>query len=78
MYFEDRNVGIRRANLDGSGLMTLVTAGFGGRGLDLALNIPNPCPDPIPIMNQWGMLIFGLLILNLSLVFVRRRTEIYG
>ena len=27
---------------------------------------------PIPTMSQWGVLIFALLILNLSVVFMRR------
>lgn len=80
MYFEERFIGIRSANLDGSGLMTLVTRSTGG--LDLALDLPKPtCPAPaapIPTMSEWGMLIFGLLVLNLGLIFVRRRTEMYG
>ncbi len=29
--------------------------------------------DPIPTMSQWGVLIFGLLILNLSIVAIRQR-----
>lgn len=28
---------------------------------------------PIPTMSQWGLLIFGLLILNISIFFVQRR-----
>lgn len=30
------------------------------------------CDSTIPTMSQWGLMIFGLLILNLSLVFVGR------
>lgn len=29
--------------------------------------------SPIPTMNQWGLLIFGLLILNLSIFFILKR-----
>jgi len=29
--------------------------------------------SPIPTMNEWGLLIFGLLILNLGVFFVQRR-----
>lgn len=29
-----------------------------------------PCPDPIPTMSQWGLLIFGLVVLNLSIYFI--------
>lgn len=32
--------------------------------------------DPIPTMNEWGLMIFGLLILNLSVLFIRRREEV--
>jgi len=31
---------------------------------------------PIPTMSQWGLLIFGLLIMNLSIFFVMRRSLI--
>lgn len=30
------------------------------------------CADPVPTMSQWGLLVFGLLILNLGLMFVYR------
>lgn len=30
------------------------------------------CRIPIPTMNQWGILIFGLLIVNLSIIFIGR------
>lgn len=30
-------------------------------------------PDPVPTMNEWGLLIFGLLLLNLGLIFVYRK-----
>lgn len=28
---------------------------------------------PIPTMSQWGLLIFGLLVLNLSVLFINRK-----
>lgn len=31
---------------------------------------------PIPTMSQWGLMIFGLLILNLSVVFLNRKQSI--
>ena len=30
-------------------------------------------PDPIPTMGQWGLMIFGLLILNLSVFFMNKK-----
>ena len=30
-------------------------------------------PKPIPTMSQWGLLIFGLLIMNLGLFFLKRK-----
>lgn len=33
----------------------------------------SPCPSPIPTMSEWGLMIFGLLVLNMSVVFLRRR-----
>ena len=32
--------------------------------------------NPIPTLSQWGLLIFGLLIMNLGVFFVQRRVEI--
>jgi len=31
---------------------------------------------PIPTMSEWGLMIFGLLIMNMSVFFVRRKNEI--
>jgi len=34
-------------------------------------------PEPqIPTMSEWGLMIFGLLILNLGMILIRRREEI--
>lgn len=38
-----------------------------------ALPTPVVATAPIPTMSQWGLLIFGLLIINLSVFFVHRR-----
>ena len=35
----------------------------------------SPCPDPIPTLSQWGVLVFGLLILNLSLIFIKSKAH---
>lgn len=34
---------------------------------------PTVATAPIPTMSQWGLLIFGLLIMNISVFFVKRR-----
>lgn len=31
---------------------------------------------PIPTMSQWGLLIFGLLVMNLSMIFIRKSAAI--
>ena len=36
------------------------------------------CPSTIPTMSQWGLMVFGLLILNLSVVMIRREETILG
>ena len=30
----------------------------------------------VPTMSQWGLMIFGLLILNIGLVFIRKQEQI--
>lgn len=32
--------------------------------------------DPVPTMSQWGLIVFGLLIMNISVFFVQRREVI--
>lgn len=39
----------------------------------IAAPLPIVATAPIPTMSQWGLLIFGLLIMNLSVFFVQRR-----
>lgn len=39
----------------------------------IACPVPIPSSEPIPSMSQWGLLIFGLLLLNLSIFFIRSR-----
>jgi len=31
---------------------------------------------PVPTMSQWGLMIFGLLVMNMSVFFLRRKKEI--
>lgn len=33
-------------------------------------------PDPIPTLSQWGLIIFGLLVLNLGIGFILEKREI--
>lgn len=61
------NLGWMHGGLTG-GVNTAVSFAFSGTDLT-----PPPTADPIPTMSEWGMLIFGLLILNLGLFYVQRR-----
>lgn len=45
----------------------------GDSGRDGQIVICYKIPDPVPTISQWGLFIFGLLILNLGLVFVYKR-----
>ncbi|TES91722.1 MAG: IPTL-CTERM sorting domain-containing protein, partial [Desulfobacteraceae bacterium] len=36
-----------------------------------------PPPSPIPTMNEWGMIIFSLLMAVSALWFIRRRSRCY-
>ena len=39
--------------------------------------IPPPVPvEPIPTMSEWGLIIFGLLILNLAVYMIRRKEDL--
>lgn len=38
------------------------------------VGVPAPTPDPIPTLNEWGLLIFGLLVLNLGLILIHRKS----
>ena len=35
---------------------------------------PGMSPAPIPTMSQWGLMIYGLLILNFGLILIRRKS----
>ena len=37
------------------------------------INTPSITPSVIPTISQWGLLIFGLLLLNLGIIFVYRK-----
>lgn len=47
--------------------------GSGAATLEAGTCIDTCGPEPIPTMSQWGLLIFGLLILNMGVVFVQRK-----
>lgn len=44
-------------------------SGFGSFAIDACSS--SSCVAPIPTMSQWGLLIFGLLVLNLGLIFLQ-------
>ncbi len=53
--------------------LTVMMGGVGGDSQAFTTDSCMPCPDPIPTMSQWGLLIFGLLLLNLSIFFVQQK-----
>lgn len=65
---------------DGMTTMSYNLRGADGGGGHYGININGAAPSvtdiPIPTMSQWGLLIFGLLIMNLSVFFVQRRVLI--
>ncbi len=47
-------------------------------GLGDTLSIDNVCAgctEPVPTLSEWGLIIFGLLMLNLATIFVLRRKD---
>lgn len=58
----------------------LVLDGFRGSLaiLDITISGASCNTTPIPTMSQWGILIFGLLVLNLGLYFIRREERVLG
>ena len=45
------------------------------RASQVATN-PGACPDTVPTMSEWGLMIFGLLILNMGVMFLYRREDL--
>lgn len=55
------------------GIVTPVTSTTGDDAAFQINIVPLPPPPPIPTISQWGLLIFGLLLLNLSIFYIRRK-----
>lgn len=55
-----------------SGAITLNVGGVLSNPFNISVCDAVACQAPIPTMNQWGLLIFGLLLLNLSLLLIRK------
>ena len=37
-----------------------------------------PCEDSIPTLSEWGLMIFGLIILNMGVFALRRKEEMFA
>ena len=60
-------------DINNNGTLDIFVGNFGGKlcFLEQQLNqLIGPPEQPIPTLNQWGKLIFGLLVLNLGLFFL--------
>ena len=68
-------------DLNNDGNLEVLVGQFSGRLCLLAPNINQliaPPEEPIPTMHEWGRLIFGLLILNLGLFFLKQLEFLIG
>lgn len=66
-------------DLNNDGNLEVLVGQFSGRLCLLEPNINQlvaPPEEPIPTFSQWGRLIFGLLILNLGLFFLKRLQQL--
>ena len=52
-----------------------VTVEVNGIQRDFTTTSCSPC-TPIPTMSEWGLIIFGLLMLNLGVFFIRRKEDV--
>ncbi len=61
-------------DIDNDGILEVFTGQFSGELCFLRSNFQRLVPEKknIPTMNQWGLLIFGLLVLNMGLIFLER------
>jgi len=51
---------------------------LGGTNEELVFDFVAPeCVDPIPTMSEWGLMIFALLTMNLGLIILRRKEEMF-
>ena len=69
------NMGV---NISGS---TIAWSDIGGAkpnkvGISFCKQIPTPALAPVPTMSEWGLLLFGLLVLNIGLVILQKREQI--
>jgi len=55
-----------------SGAITLNVGGTLSAPFNISVCSTDSCKPPIPTMSQWGLLIFGLLVLNLGVFFVKK------
>ncbi|MEM6319329.1 MAG: hypothetical protein AAF960_16775 [Bacteroidota bacterium] len=55
-----------------SGSIVLTVGGLTLPAFDISVCTAASCTAPIPTMGQWGLLIFGLLMINLGLFFIQR------
>ncbi|MEM6316727.1 MAG: hypothetical protein AAF960_03600 [Bacteroidota bacterium] len=67
---------IQRANVDGTMVETIIPSPSSGsapgyRGIALVCTATVQVASPIPTMSQWGLVLFGLLILNCSVFLLR-------
>ena len=64
-------------DIDNDGELDIFSGQFGGQLCFLQKNIQEVAErDIVPTLNQWGLTIFGLLILNISLLFLERFKKI--
>ena len=55
-----------------SGVMPMYSP-MAAQDLYFLISNKGPVVEPIPTMSQWGLLIFGLLVLNMGVFFVQRK-----
>jgi len=64
-------------DIDNDGQLEVFSGRFGGELCFLEINIQQLVSERnIPTMNQWGLLVFGLLVLNMGLIFLERLKRI--
>jgi len=69
------------STIDGSGLNSSVIEGTFSAGSQsngtITFCFVESIVEPIPTMSQWGLMIFGLLTMNLGIVFLRKKEEMF-
>lgn len=54
------------------------TDGIFGSATTTISNLAYPCTVNVPTMSEWGLMIFGLLTMNLGLITLRRKEAMFG